>query len=98
MDGLDPETPVSDEERVIDCGAMGVVHWEVAQSLWDFLEQLPEADRQRILDIIVEKLHEQCHGILAYVARYVGERVENSPGLSPEDATCGDTFPEDWAR
>lgn len=88
----DPETPVSGEDRVIDCPSMGVVRWEISQSMWDYLGTLPEEDRQRILDIMTDKLHELCHGICGYVVRF----VESKNADAGHEANPGDTFPESW--
>ncbi len=95
MDGFEPETEISGEERVIDCGAMGIVRWEISQAMWDFLAKVPEADRERILDIMTDKLHQQCHGICEYVFRFVDQKSANE-NRTAEEQQAGDSFPESW--
>jgi hypothetical protein len=90
-----PETPVSGEERVIDCGAIGVIRWEVSQSMWEYLGALPDEDRERVIDIATEQIHAQCHGICEYVARFVARRA-TAGSTSSEEKVPGDTFPESW--
>jgi hypothetical protein len=86
--GDSPETPVSGEERVIDCVAMGVVQWEISQSMWDHLGVLSDADRERVLDLMTERLHRSCHDICVHVAEFVARRASSTK--------AGDTFPESW--
>lgn len=84
-----PEIPISGEERVIHCGAMGVVTWEVSDLMWKHIQGLSPTDRERVLDIMAKRLHENCHDICAHVAAFMATR---------QDSTMieGDTFPSSW--
>lgn len=73
---------------------MGAIRWEISQSMWDFLGTLPEADRDRILDIVAQQMHSHAHELCEYITRFVARTMNDTMSLT--GSSFPDTVPPSW--